>query len=175
MLPFTSEQFLTVFVNYNNATWPTQVGAYVLGGIAVALVFRQTRTTDRVIAGILATMWLWTGFGYHELSFSVINKAAHLFAVLFVVQGCYLIYAGAYRHQIRFGLRRGLAAWVGAAFVAYAAIAYPLIGIATGHRYPEMPMFGVTPCPVTIFTFGILLLTIGPVPRWLLAIQSSGR
>jgi hypothetical protein len=30
--------------------------------------------------------------------------------------------------------------------------------------------FGVTPCPVTIFTFGILLLTTQRVPRWLLVI-----
>ena len=31
-------------------------------------------------------------------------------------------------------------------------------------------MFGVTPCPVTIFTFGLLLLTMRPVPRGLLVI-----
>ena len=31
-------------------------------------------------------------------------------------------------------------------------------------------MFGVTPCPVTIFTFGMLLLTVRPVPRWLFVI-----
>ena len=36
--------------------------------------------------------------------------------------------------------------------------------------YPEMPMFGVTPCPVTIFTFGMLLLTTRPPSRWLLVI-----
>jgi uncharacterized protein DUF6064 len=42
--------------------------------------------------------------------------------------------------------------------------------MATGHRYPEMPMFGVTPCPVTIFTFGLLLLTVRPVPRSLFVI-----
>jgi hypothetical protein len=124
----------------------------------------------RVIAGILAAMWLWTGFGYHGLSFSMINKAAYVFAALFIVQGCYFIYAGVFRRQLRFGLRPGAAAWGGAALVAYAAIIYPLIGVATDHRYPEMPMFGVTPCPVTIFTFGMLLLTAGPVPRWILVI-----
>ena len=37
-------------------------------------------------------------------------------------------------------------------------------------RAGELPMFGVTPCPVTIFTFGMLLLTRQPVPRLLLAI-----
>lgn len=170
MLPFTSEQFLTVFVNYNNAIWPIQIVAYLLGGISIALLFRKAPGSDRIIAGILAVIWLWTGVGYHGLFFSAINKAAYLFAGLFVVQGCYFIYAGVYRYQLRFGLQPGLATWVGAVFVAYAAIVYPLIGVAIGHRYPEMPMFGVTPCPVTIFTFGMLLLTMRPVPRWLLVI-----
>lgn len=31
-------------------------------------------------------------------------------------------------------------------------------------------MFGVAPCPTTIFTFGLLLLTRGPVPLRLLVI-----
>jgi len=39
-------------------------------------------------------MWLWTGFAYHGLSFSVINKAAYFFAALFVVQGFYFHLCG---------------------------------------------------------------------------------
>ena len=170
MLPFTPEQFLGVFVNYNDVIWPIQIAAYVLGAISIASLFRRTRASDRVIAGILAAMWLWTGVAYHALSFSVINKAAYIFAALFIVEGCYLVYAGVYRDQIRFGLRPLLATAVGISLMAYTAIAYPLIGVATGHRYPEMPMFGVTPCPVTIFTFGMLLLTLRPVPSWLFVI-----
>ena len=170
MLPFKPDQFLAVFVSYNNAIWPAQIVAYLLGALAIALLSRKKREGDRVIAGILAIMWLWTGVGYQGLSFSSINKAAYLFAALFIVQGCYLFYAGAYRRQIRFGLRPGLATVIGAAFVAYALIVYPQVGMATGHPYPGMPMFGVTPCPVTIFTFGLLLLTVRPVPRWLFAI-----
>jgi hypothetical protein len=170
MLPFTSEQFRSVFVEYNNSIWPAQIAAYLLGGVAVALLFRKTREGDRVIAGILAMMWLWTGVGYHGLSFSSINKAAYIFAVLFILQGCYLLYAGVYRCQMRFGLRPGLPTVIGGAFVAYAATIYPVIGVAIGHAYPEMPMFGVTPCPVAIFTFGLFLLTVRPVPRWLFVI-----
>src|SRR5436190_6735523 len=170
MLPFTPEQFLGVFVNYNNAIWPIQIAGYVLGATSLALLFWRTRAADRVIAGILAAMWLWTGVAYHALSFSAINKAAYVFAALFIVQGCCLFYEGVYRDQIRFGLRAILATGVGISLLAYAAIAYPLISVATGHRYPEMPMFAVTPCPVTIFTFGMLLLTLRPVPSWLFVI-----
>lgn len=170
MLPFTPDQFLAVFATYNQAIWPIQVGAYQLGGLAVALLFWRPQAADRVIAGILGAMWLWTGIAYHAMFFSAINQAAYLFAALFVIQAGFLIYAGVYRGRIRFGLRSGLATWAGLALVAYAAIVYPLIGMATGHLYPAMPMFGVTPCPVTIFTFGLLLLAAPPLSGWLLVI-----
>jgi hypothetical protein len=170
VLPFTSEQFLAVFVNYNNAIWPVQIGAYLFGGAAIALTFRGTSNADRMIAGILAAMWLWTGIGYQGLFFSVINKAAYVFGGLFVVQSAYLVYSGVYRDRIGFGFRSNAASWVGVAFVAYAAIVYPLIGVSIGHPYPAMPMFGVTPCPLTIFTFGMLLLTTRLPSRWLLVI-----
>lgn len=49
-------------------------------------------------------------------------------------------------------------------------VLYPLAGMWAGHRYPELPMFGITPCPLTLFTFGLLLLTTAPVPRPLLVI-----
>jgi Family of unknown function (DUF6064) len=172
VLPFTPDQFHAVFVSYNTAIWPIQVGAYLLGGIALALLFRKPQGADRAIAGILAAMWLWTGLAYHALFFSAINKAAYLFAALFTFQSGCLIYAGVYHDQIRFSLRPGLATWAGWLFIVYAAILYPLIGLSTGHVYPEMPMFGVTPCPVTIFTFGLLLLTARLVSGWLLVIPS---
>jgi hypothetical protein len=172
MLPFTREQFLAAFVTYNEAIWPAQLVAYLLGLAAVALLFWRPPTADRAIAGILAAMWIWTGVGYHWLNFSQINKAALLFAALFVVQGTALAYAGIVRERLRFGVDAGPVAWVGIAFVAYSAVLYPLVGIGTGHAYPEMPMFGVTPCPVAIFTFGMLLLTSSHVSHWLLVIPS---
>jgi hypothetical protein len=58
---------------------------------------------------------------------------------------------------------------VGWALIAYSALIYPLIGVA-GHGYPAMPMFGITPCPVTLFSLGMLLLAQRPVPRRLLPI-----
>jgi len=170
MLPFTPQQFLSVFVNYNTAIWPALVGAYLLGCSAIVLLLWKARHADRITAGILAIMWLWTGIAYHWVFFATINKAAYLFGALFVIQGAYLLYSGVYHDNLRFGPGDGPTVWVGVALVIYAAILYPLIGMWTGHVYPEMPMFGVTPCPVTIFTFGMFLLTTHPISRWLLVI-----
>jgi hypothetical protein len=172
MLPFTPEQFTSVFVSYNNAIWPAQIGAYLLGCWAIVPLLWRTSHGDRVTAGILALMWLWTGIAYHWVFFSTINQAAYVFGTLFMIEGCSLLYLGAYHDRLRFGLGRGSAGPLGAALVIYAAVIYPLIGLSTGHRYPELPMFGLTPCPVTIFTFGMLLLTRHPISRRLLIIPA---
>lgn len=170
MLPFTREQFLGVFADYNMAVWPAQVVAYVLGLIVVAALLRPSPLGHRVVAGVLAAMWVWTGVAYHGLFFARINPVALVFGALFVVQGGLFVIAGVARRRLVFGHSAGYVSALGGALVAYAAVVYPLLGLSAGHTYPAQPMFGITPCPVTLFTFGMLLLTTVPVPRWLLII-----
>lgn len=169
MLPFTRDQFLDVFAAYNEAIWPLVGFACVVGLAAVVAVFIPSPATRRIAAVGLASMWLWTGIAYHWLFFAPINPAAWLFGALFVVQGLLLLDVAG-RDSLYFGPYRGPAAWLGGGLVVYSAVLYPLIGIAFGHDIGELPMFGVTPCPVTLFTVGLLLLTVRPVPRRLLAV-----
>jgi uncharacterized protein DUF6064 len=170
MLPFSREQFESVFGDYNVAVWPVQWLACLLGAAIMLMLLRPSRGRDRGVGAGLAVMWAWTGFAYHGLFFSTINKAALVFGVLFVVQGAMLFHAGVLRGQLRFGRVPRGRAWLGWSLLIYASVGYPVVGLWTGHRYPEMPMFGITPCPVTLFTVGCLLLASVPVPRRLVAI-----
>lgn len=167
MLPFSYEQFLELFAVYNNAIWPAQVVAY---GLAVVMLVGLARGASKLVGAGLALMWLWTGIGYHWLYFTGINKAAWAFGLLFVVQGLLLLAMSVASDRLKFGRGEGPIGMLGWAFVAYATVVYPLLGLWTGHSYPEMPMFGVTPCPVTIFTFGLLLLARPTVSRWVLVV-----
>ena len=171
MLPFTRAQFLAVFADYNLGVWPAQLVAYALGLSMLLMLARPTRTGRRAIGVGLAMMWSWTGIAYHWFYFSPINRAALVFGALFVLQGALFGYAVA-RDRLGFGPATGPSAIWGWALVAYAMVLYPMAGLWIGHVYPEMPMFGITPCPLTLFTFGLLLLTREPVPRWLLVIPS---
>jgi hypothetical protein len=170
MLPFTLEQFTDVFVAYNIGVWPAQVVAYLAGFGMIVLVLRPSKTGHRIVGAALAAMWVWTGVAYHGLYFSAINKAALIFGALFVLQGLVLFHAAVISSRLRFGPSSGPTAWLGWTFVIYASIIYPLIGLWAGHRYPGMPMFGITPCPLTIFTLGLLSVTTAPVSWWLLLI-----
>lgn len=103
MLPFTREQFVAVFADYNLAVWPAQSLAYLLGLGMVILLFRRSRAGDRIIGGGLAAMWVWTGIAYHWFYFSSINRAALVFGALFVLQGV-ILFSGA---VLRDHLNRG--------------------------------------------------------------------
>ena len=171
-LPFTTEQFLGVFREYNQAIWPGQIVAYLLGLGALMLTLRRGPASDRAISGVLAVFWAWMGAVYHLTFFRTINPAALLFGASFLVQGGLFVYLSVVRNGPTFRVRSDLYGWVGGLFIAYAMVVYPVIGAALGHGYPQAPMFGVAPCPTTIFTFGLLLWTRGRVPGWLLAVPT---
>ena len=168
--PFTTEQFLDVLVEYNLAVWPIQVGVYVLGAAAVLMVFWRIRPSDRIISGILAFLWIFMGGVYHLGYFTAINNAAWLFGIAFLVQAALFIFSGIYRGSLSFGFKPGIYSFIGLLFILFAAVLYPIIGQALGHGWPSSPSFGITPCPGTIFTFGMLLLATRRVPRYLLVI-----
>jgi hypothetical protein len=165
-MPFTVEQFLGVFEKYNSAVFPMQVVAYALGLAAVLMVVKNR--SGRIVTAILSFMWLWNGIVYHGLFFSPINKAAFGFAALFVVQGLLFAWTGLFRKELSFQYSGfGLRAAAAFAAIAYSIIVYPVLGMFFGHAYPQAPMFGIAPCPTTVFTFGLLLLASPRVPRYL--------
>ncbi len=169
MLPFGPDQFFAVFAAYNEATWPAPAAAYLLGGAAAWLAWRGGKAADRAVPALLAALWAFTGIAYHWAFFAPINPAARVFAAAFLLQAALLLWLGSWRGALRFGPPRVQAA-IGLTLVTYAALIYPLLGVLAGHRYPAAPVCGVRPCPLSIFTCGVLLLARGPVPAALLAV-----
>lgn len=169
-IPFTVEQFFEVFKNYNEAIWPAQILAYVLGILALVLAWRQGKISDRLIGGILAVFWLWIGVFYHILHFSAINPAAMVFGIVFILQGLLFFVVGTLLDKLTFRFTAKPLPVIGAICILYAMVIYPVLGVCFGHTYPAAPMFGVAPCPTTIFTIGILLWTTSRVPGYLLVI-----
>lgn len=168
-LPFTIDQFVGVFEQYNLSVFPMQFVAYLLGFFAVWLIINN-KQKDRIVCAVLSLFWLWNGVVYHVMYFSSINKAAYVFGGLFVIQGILLLILGVYKNDITFGLKPNIYSYTAVLFILYAMIIYPLIGILLGHSYPEAPIFGIAPCPTTIFTWGVILLANRPVAKKLLVI-----
>ena len=169
MIPFTVDQFLNVFEQYNAAVWPAQVFLYTIGMFAISLVLSRKSDFSRIVSLILSLFWIWMGIVYHLWFFSAINKAALGFAAFFVLQGILFLIVGVWLQQLKFRFSLNLYGIIGSVFLLYALIFYPAFGYWLGHVYPAAPTFGL-PCPTTIFTFGMLLWTNRRVPLYVLAI-----
>ncbi|MBK9985321.1 MAG: hypothetical protein IPP15_23780 [Saprospiraceae bacterium] len=156
--PFTVDQFLDVFKNYNEAIWPMQVIFYLMGLVVIYLVFKPGSKAQKIINIVLAFLWLWMGIVYHLMFFTAINKAAYLFGGIFILQGVLILFYGVFQNKLSFKFRSGLYGVTGIVLILFALIFYPVLGYFLGHLYPSSPTFGL-PCPTTIFTFGLLLLT----------------
>lgn len=127
--------------------------------LAIALDGRKTR----VVGAVLALLWAWMALAYHFAFFAAINPAAWGFGAVFRLGSAALAWHS-WRGSLVFGRTGGARGLAGGALVAYALVGYPVLGGLLGARYPAVPTFGL-PCPTTIFTLGLLLFAVPPVPR----------
>lgn len=169
-IPFTTEQFLDLFRDYNQTLFPLQLVAYLLGLLSVYFLWRPSPAGSRFISAVLALYWLGMGAGYQIQWFSSINRAAYLFGFVFIIQGVWFFYTGLLNGRLRFSGPGHPHSPIGWVFILFALFLYPLLNILMGHRYPAMPVFGLAPCPTTIFTFGVLLLAHSRIPVYGLVI-----
>lgn len=168
-LPFTPEQFFTVFARYNERVWPMQAVLYFAAIASVALLFSSRVGASRVISFLLAFLWAWMAIAYHFAFFSAINPAAWLFGAAFLLGSLEFAWYGVVRSHLTFRPIAGIHGIAAAALIVFALVLYPAIGYLVGHRYPSAPTFGL-PCPTIIFTLGLLLFAVHPVPRWVFVV-----
>lgn len=167
LLPFSETEFLDVFAAYNTALWPPVVAFWIVTlGFSMALM--RGRVHSLGLTGFVALHWAWEGIAYHAVFFSRINPAAWLFAALFLIEAVALLWFGIVRRRLSFDWGRKPRHMLAGVFIAYSLV-YPLLAAISGHVYPRAPAFAV-PCPSALFTTGILLAVVPPVPRWLFVV-----
>lgn len=163
-IPFTVDQFLGVFREYNLGVWPTQGFLLGMALLAILAVIRPRPRSDIAVSLILALLWAWIAVAYHLVYFTPINPAAYAFAALSMTGAGIFVWQGVICRRLTFTWSRGPRGLAGAGLIAFALVIYPLWSIDVGHSYPEMPTFGL-PCPTTIFTIGMLCFAKRPMPR----------
>ena len=117
------------------------------------------------------------GLDGHRLSpgiLAVINQAAYLFGIVFLLQSYLILVKSVVHKHVHFGRAGNFQDVAGMILILYALAVYPLTNFLTGHTYPLAPTFGV-PCPTTIFTLGLLLFVKGKMPAalWIIPVLWS--
>jgi len=162
------EQFFELITTYNDTFWPLMILTYLLGITAIIYAYKKSDLSHKIISGILAFLWIWSGlifwigtFGPHP--FSMFNVSIPgiwiIFGIGFIFQGGLFIFYGIYKSSLSYKTEFDSYFYLGLVFMIYATLVYPVIGFLTGHPYPDYPIFGIAPCPIAIFTFGMFLWT----------------
>lgn len=168
-MPFSVDDFFNVFELYNLSVFPAQIFHNLLALFLIYAAIAKIKKSGRIVSAGLGFYWLWIGIVYHLVFFTRINPAAYVFGGLFIVQGVLFLLFGTWQNKLSFKFRKDWIGWVGTIFFMYSLIIYPLLGLLFEHTYPRNPTFGL-PCPITIFTFGILLWSSGKVPIYMVII-----
>ena len=162
--------FSEVFGLFNLITWPVQLIAYLTGIAAVIFALRPTEQRGRNVAIILAMAWLWIGGAY--LILIVLRLAStgspeeFILSALFILQGILLFVYGTALGRLRFGFAVNTIPMIGTGFIIYALVLHSLFG----GIFARCTIFGVAPCPVTVFTFGLMLWASRPFPLFLVIV-----
>ena len=165
----TGEQLLEVFSTYNQMIWPFQIVAYFLGFLATFIGFKKSLLATRITTAVLAFFWLWVSLLFWYPSAQQGFPPGYIFSVVFLVQGILFSYF-LVKPKFRFGTYSVSYTWIGLICIFYAMFGYLLFGILIDHIYPKTPPFGLTPCPLIIFTFGIFMLSSQKIPKILLVL-----
>jgi len=166
------DSLFQAFSRYNEAIWPVQIFAYAMAALVVFLAVKRIKYSDNIIFFILSFYWLWAGivclFGFLGPEFPIF----YMLGALAVFQGCLFLYFGlrAEKELPAFSFSSDRYGIIAGVFIIFALILYPLIGLWTGHPLSNYPVFGVAPCPVCIFTLGILITSRKRFPLILLIV-----
>lgn len=149
--------FFQRMVEYNTAIWPMQVVTYLLGIGVVLLAMKRWTFSSQVIALILAAFWIFNGVVELMVFFGSVSRQYYFWGSVWIGQGLLLVLMGVFQRTLDFAIHKRWPDYLGLSVIAFALLIYPLLGYASGHGFPQGPVFGVAPCPVCIFTCGVLL------------------
>ena len=168
-LLFSPRTYYRLIERHNLAVWPGHLVALALGVTTAALLQRPTRGRSRVIAGMLALLWMWIGGIFVAGRYATINWAASYFAGLFAAEVRLLGWLGVAKANLRFGWRWDAAGLLGAVLFTGSVGLYPLLAPALGRGWTQSEVFGIAPDPTVLGTLGLLLMADGsPRSGWAL-------
>jgi hypothetical protein len=169
--PIPTEQFSSIFEKYNHAIFPVQIILFLLSLLALIAIGTKIKQKDKVVAGILGVIWVWTGVVYHWAFFSSINILALGYGVVFILQGLFLVWEGVILYNLKFVFGMTVQAFFGYFFILYGLIIYPAIAYMFEPNLSGTISIGL-PSPTIILTFGFMLLCDKKFSKYLLIIPS---
>jgi hypothetical protein len=167
-LLFSENVYWRLFELHNEAVWPAQIPALLLGAAIVLFLLWPYPWSSRVIALILAVVWIFVAWSFLWNRYATINWAAQYAVPLFLAEALLLTWIGGVLDQLTIRLRKNVGSLLGLVLFAYALLLHPLISVAAGRPPGSAEIFAIAPDPTAIATLGIVAMAKPGIATWLL-------
>lgn len=170
-IPFTTVQFFEIIEKYNQAVFPIQIILIILGILTLFILHSKSKLKDIIIGSFLGALWIWIGIGYHLLFFTDINKMAYIFGGLFILQGLLFLFETLKRKKLGFEFKGNFIDYLAYFLIIFGIAIYPILIYILENSIKTTITLGL-PCPSTIFTFGLILLSRPNFSKYLIIIPT---
>ncbi|MFW5966103.1 MAG: DUF6064 family protein [Persicimonas sp.] len=154
--PFTPEVYFRIFERQNEAVWPAQIVAVLLGAVLIWLVWRGRSKW----AGVgLGAAWIFVGYTFHLELYAEYVWAAEHAGWAFIAQGALLLVVGLLGG---FGGDGARSEWTlsdrfGLVIAVFGLVVYPLLIPLMGRAWAGVELFGIASDPTVVVTCGLLV------------------
>jgi hypothetical protein len=169
IMDITLEQFYEAIAQFHQMIFPAQWAAMLLAVAALVFVMVKKSFSNALIIGTAILFYLISALAFWmPLGFQGFDNG-FFYMALFILEAGFLLSA-AVENELDFKFTPTPYSILGLIFVVYGLIGHPLVGMLLGHRYPELVLSPLMPCPLNIWWVGMLLLTSKAVPRYTIII-----
>jgi hypothetical protein len=165
-LLFSPRVYWRMFELHNEAVWPLQIPALLLGAAILMWIVRPHSWSDRVISAVLAAAWLLVAWAFLWNRYAGINWAAAYAVLVFAAEALLLAWIGSLRGRLHIAASRSVPSTAGLALFAYALFLHPLVATLAGRPVRAAEVFGITPDPTAVATLGLMSMVSGGVATW---------
>ncbi|GGX89548.1 hypothetical protein GCM10007160_16140 [Litchfieldella qijiaojingensis] len=165
-LLFSPRVYWRLIELHNQALWPWQLLALLLGVLILASMLRPRPWSDRLIAALLAAAWVFVAWNFLWQHYATINWAMVYVVPLFVLQALLLVGIGTLKGDLSMPARWSIPRILGIALFLHALLLHPLLPAYAGRSISTAEVFGIFPDPLAIATLGMLTAAIPRHRAW---------
>ena len=167
-LLFSPRVYWRMFELHNEAVWPLQIVAVLLGAVILVWTVRPRPWSARVISMALAAAWIFVGWSFLWARYATINWAAAYAVPVFAAEGLLLAWFGTWRGDLHVAASRAVPSMIGLALFLYALVGNPFVALLAGRPLEAAEIIGIAPDSTAIATLGLLMMISGRWVAWTL-------
>ncbi|MDW7747616.1 DUF6064 family protein, partial [Halomonas sp.] len=175
LLMFSPRVHARLFELHNQALWPTQLLALVLGAAALVLLLHPGPRGTRLVTMLLAVAWAFVAWAFVAWAFlwqryAPIHWGIAYVVPLFGLQALLLVALGSLRGGLRLPGQWSVRRSLGVGLFTYALALHPLTALATERGLAGAEVIGLTPDPLAMATLGVAAMAEPARRGWALMV-----